>query len=74
MDLQMEKILLRSIAGSWSRRRCFSNFRVEEVALFIKLQFLGLVSITVDDKGWEWAGLTRKGDQRLQALNRDLPS
>ncbi len=74
MDLHMEKRLLRSIAGSWARRRNFSNFRVEEIALFIKLQSKGYVTIEVDEKDWEWAVLTSAGNERLMTLNKNLPS
>jgi len=74
MKITKEKMLLRSIAGSWARRRNFSNFRVDEVSMFIKLQSSGHVTLEVDEKGWEWAKLTGKGEKRLQELNRELPS
>ena len=76
MSLEMvkEKALLRSIAGGWGRRRNFSNFSVEEVSLFIKLQESGIATVTVDERGWQWASLTGKGETRLQVLNKNLPS
>ena len=76
MSLEMikEKSLLRSIAGGWGRRRNFSNFSVEEISLFLKLQESGLATVTVDERGWQWASLTDRGETRLQVLNKNLPS
>jgi len=74
LEMTKEKTLLRSIAGGWGRKRNFSNFSVEEISLFLKLQESGLATVTVDERGWQWASLTDKGETRLQVLNRNLPS
>lgn len=76
MSLKMikEKQLLRSIAGGWARRRNFANFLVDEVSLFLKLQESGIVTIEIDERGWQWATLTERGESRLQTLNKNLPS
>ena len=74
MNLHREKMLLRSIAASWGKRRNFSNFKTEEVTLFLKLQSKGFLTVVKESDESEWVTLTNEGEIRLYTLNRELPS
>ena len=69
MNIESEKLLLRSIASGHGGRRNIGNFSKEERAQLLIAVGHGNVNTYHDQREWYWAELTESGVSRLYKLN-----